>query len=393
MPAPPLSRAGGDGRQAALVELVHLGRGNFFRAHQAWYTEHAGDAGDWGYAVFAGRGADLAGGLHAQDGLYTLLERGSQRDTAEIIASLSEVGPRAFSAPARRSARTARRSQAGRHTSQRAGRDLRRHATKPRPATRRSDPDHRHGRGRRRGGSAVTYPVPAEGDPQPSQDGPVQAPEGTQPLVTIAALYGAGGSVIGPQVAARLGVAFMGRDIPEMAARRSGEPLDAVDAVAEGPHPGANRLTARLARAPIIGAAATRASAEPLEATERRLRSCIEAFLADAATRGGVLLGHGGMVVLRSVPQALHVLLRGPQHERVRQAMALHHVDRSVAEKRQQVEDRARIGYVRRAYGADGLDPCWYHLILDSTAIDLDDCVEQVVAAARARHPRPSPPI
>lgn len=146
---------------------------------------------------------------------------------------------------------------------------------------------------------------------------------------------------------------------------------------------------------PIIGAATTRASAEPLEATERRMRSCIEAFLADAATGGGVLLGQGGMVVLRSVPRALHVLLRGPREERISQAMALQRVDRSVAEDRQRVEDRARIGYVRRAYGADGLDPCWYHLILDSTALDLDDCVEQIVAAAhaRARHPRPSPPI
>ncbi len=29
------------GRAAAPVRLVHLGLGNFFRAHQAWYTEHA----------------------------------------------------------------------------------------------------------------------------------------------------------------------------------------------------------------------------------------------------------------------------------------------------------------------------------------------------------------
>ena len=241
----------------------------------------------------------------------------------------------------------------------------------------------------------MTYPIPDQWDPASGQDGRPRGSEGTQPLVTIAALYGAGGSVIGPRVAARLGVAFMGRDIPQMAAQRSGVPPDAVEAVAEGPQPGPNRLTARLARTPIIGAATTRASAEPLEATERRLRACIEEFLADAATQGGVLLGHGGMVVLRSFPRALHVLLRGPQEERIRQAMALQHVERSVAEERQRVEDRARIGYVRRAYGADGLDPCWYHLILDSTAIDLDDCVEQIVAAAQARvrHPRPSPPI
>ncbi len=70
-----------------------MGLGNFFRAHQAWYTEHAFDADDWGYAAFAGRSADLADRLAAQDSLYTLLERGSQRDSAEVIASVSEVHP------------------------------------------------------------------------------------------------------------------------------------------------------------------------------------------------------------------------------------------------------------------------------------------------------------
>jgi fructuronate reductase len=62
--------------------------------HQAWYTEHAGDAEVWGYAAFAGRGADLAERLQLQDGLYTLLQRGPQRDSAEVIASVSEAHPR-----------------------------------------------------------------------------------------------------------------------------------------------------------------------------------------------------------------------------------------------------------------------------------------------------------
>ena len=42
-----LSRAAGHGRATAPVRLVHLGLGNFFRAHQCWYTDHAPDAGDW----------------------------------------------------------------------------------------------------------------------------------------------------------------------------------------------------------------------------------------------------------------------------------------------------------------------------------------------------------
>jgi cytidylate kinase len=69
-------------------------------------------------------------------------------------------------------------------------------------------------------------------------------------------------------------------------------------------------------------------------------------------------------------------------------------IDREIAERRQKVEDRTRTGYVRRAYGVDGEDPSLYHLMLDSTALDLDTCVDLIVTAAQARtrHPRPSPP-
>ena len=51
---------GRDGRPAAPVRIAHLGPGNFFRAHQAWYTEHACDATDWGIAAFAGRRGAVA---------------------------------------------------------------------------------------------------------------------------------------------------------------------------------------------------------------------------------------------------------------------------------------------------------------------------------------------
>jgi fructuronate reductase len=86
-----LSRAAGHGRPAAPVRLAHLGLGNFFRAHQAWYTDRAPDAGDWGYAAFSGRRGDLADALTAQDGLYTLITRAADRDRFEVLASLSRA--------------------------------------------------------------------------------------------------------------------------------------------------------------------------------------------------------------------------------------------------------------------------------------------------------------
>ena len=85
----------GHGRPAAPVRLVHLGLGNFFRAHQAWYTEHAPDAPEWGIAAFSGRRAELADALTAQDGLYTLVTRAGGGDRFDVIASLSAAHPAA----------------------------------------------------------------------------------------------------------------------------------------------------------------------------------------------------------------------------------------------------------------------------------------------------------
>ena len=67
------------------VRLVHLGLGNFFRAHQAWYTDRAPDAADWGIAAFTGRSRGLADSLSAQDGLYTLVTRAADGDRFDVV--------------------------------------------------------------------------------------------------------------------------------------------------------------------------------------------------------------------------------------------------------------------------------------------------------------------
>lgn len=86
-----LSRAAGHSRPAPPVRLAHLGLGNFFRAHQAWYTEHAPDAAEWGFAAFAGRGPGLAQTLAAQEGLYTLVTRAAGGDRFEVVGSISRA--------------------------------------------------------------------------------------------------------------------------------------------------------------------------------------------------------------------------------------------------------------------------------------------------------------
>jgi hypothetical protein len=214
------------------------------------------------------------------------------------------------------------------------------------------------------------------------------------PVVTIAALYGAAGSVIGPRVADELGVPFLDRAIPEAVAKRTGLSEGTVEDVDQIPRGVVDRLAASLGRATTM-TGGTGGSVERLDVQERAIRGHVEEFLARATISGGVAMGRGGMVVLRTVPWVLHVYLGGPREARIEQRMAIEGIDRATAEERQRVEDETRIAYVRRAYGVEGVDPALYHLMLDSTALDIDTCVDLIVTAAQARtrHPKPSPPM
>ncbi|GAB3703590.1 mannitol dehydrogenase family protein [Mariniluteicoccus flavus] len=93
--APRLSRDLPGMPPAPPVRIVHVGVGNFHRAHQAWYTHHAPDAAQWGIAGFTGRSAAMAEALTPQDGLFTLVTRAADGDSCEVIGSIAEVHPAA----------------------------------------------------------------------------------------------------------------------------------------------------------------------------------------------------------------------------------------------------------------------------------------------------------
>src|SRR3954467_9032822 len=160
-----------------------------------------------------------------------------------------------------------------------------------------------------------------------------------RPVVTLAALYGAGGSVVAPRVAERLGVPLLDREIPDAAARHAGVSQAAVADIEDEPRGLMERVAASLGRTSTVSGG-TGGSLERLDLEERRLRGYIEEFLAQSVVSGGVTVGRGGMVVLRAVPWALHVYLGGAREARIEQRMALESIDRETAERRQAVEDR-----------------------------------------------------
>lgn len=203
-------------------------------------------------------------------------------------------------------------------------------------------------------------------------------------VVTISASYGAGGSTVGPMVAERLGLPFLDRAIPVEAARR----LNISEEVAAQLDERAPTVLQRWANA--LAHVAAPVGPDPVdmvfEDDPDRFRTATESVLRQVAdTTGAVVLGRCAMVVLGGRPDVLCVRLSGPVDARVARAMATGPLDEKSARQAQQQSDRARQAYARTFYRVNLNDSSLYHLILDSTAIDLETCVEIVVAASRAR--------
>jgi cytidylate kinase len=79
------------------------------------------------------------------------------------------------------------------------------------------------------------------------------------------------------------------------------------------------------------------------------------------------------------------VLLDGPEAARLEQAMLVEGIDQRTARQRLARNDRFRRAYLEGLYGVDVREPGLFHMVLDSTEIALEDCVDLIVEAARRR--------
>ncbi|HEY1969774.1 MAG TPA: cytidylate kinase-like family protein [Pseudonocardia sp.] len=208
-------------------------------------------------------------------------------------------------------------------------------------------------------------------------------------VVTLSASFGAGGAIIGPAVAERLGVPFLDRAVPAQVARDLGVSLDHVTPRDEQVKGWLHRLlgsVAPMASDCLIGyeshapRMALLSDTEFLRCTERAICTTIKGG-------GGVILGRAGALVLRDHPHALHVRLDGDVQRRVQQTMRELSVTEAQARDLVERNDNARTAYVRRFYRADASDPKLYHLLLDSTRVPLATCVDLIAAAAAEKTP------
>jgi cytidylate kinase len=199
-------------------------------------------------------------------------------------------------------------------------------------------------------------------------------------FVTLSATYGAGGSVIGPLLARRIGLPFADRLIPA----RDAPVAPSEEGVNEEEREQEPRRSffARLANLNVgLNFPAPRDPDDLRDHVRDRVEQSIREL---TATGGAVLLGRAGQIVLARDPHAFHVRLDGPPERRARRGALWEGIDLQTAHARMVETDEARTRYTRRLYQHDPADPSLYHLVLDATCLTAAMCVDLIATAADA---------
>jgi cytidylate kinase len=104
-----------------------------------------------------------------------------------------------------------------------------------------------------------------------------------------------------------------------------------------------------------------------------------------SARQGGVIMGRNGALILADWPGALHVKLDSPLQARLERVAETSGISLEHAARRQKQEDRVRADISLELYGWDPQEFDHYDLLVNTGLMDLDVCVDIIVAAAKVR--------
>ncbi len=179
-------------------------------------------------------------------------------------------------------------------------------------------------------------------------------------IITISRQLGTCGREIAVSIAERLDYRLMWREIINQAAVQSGVPEMALAVIDE------------------LDLFKLETSPEANQAYHETVRKII---LTEAQQGKLIILGRGGMIILRDFPGSLHIRLVAPLDFRVQRLAAYQNIPEKAAMTQIKASDRYRKRYLKQAYGADWNDPDLYDLVINTSHFSIDQVCELIVQA------------
>jgi cytidylate kinase len=229
------------------------------------------------------------------------------------------------------------------------------------------------------------------------------------------------GSYVALEVADRLGLQYLDREIIDSVAREAGVSAESVVAVEEqaGRLAWVMRTLGTRPKLPGVASASLReqkAIEERVEALMARHGLSREAAFARLESEGGVqyaprpdyldlltsiileyaaqgqamIVGRGGQMVLRTQPKVLRVQVIARFENRVYNIIKREGVKWREAAHAVRLADEQRAGYMRRFYNVDWLDSSLYDLVINTDRVPSETAANMIIQAAEAVEAAPT---
>ncbi len=229
-------------------------------------------------------------------------------------------------------------------------------------------------------------------------------------VITLGGLTGGGGRLLGPKLAKRLDADYVDRLILTNAAQHVGATVEALHQREQRPPTRGERFSRLLQRTldrssaigmggdPYFGPSAMAFLTQEFEEIpqptitrgheledEKYILSMRNIIRQLAEGDNVVIVGRGGAIILRSMSNVLRVGTVARIEDRIGVIMDRYGIDRAQAEKTVRERDLARAYYFKRYFGIDDPDaPELYHMVINTSDIDMDYAVDMVVEACGA---------
>ena len=202
-------------------------------------------------------------------------------------------------------------------------------------------------------------------------------------VITISRQFGSHGDTVAQLLCDRLGYRYFDKNLMLGLAAAAGLPTETIVDLSDEKHH-ARSLVERLFGnypAPMADPNAWAAGAEASAQEKAQVEQVKQLIRATYAQGNVVFVGRGGQVVLRGLPDVLHVRLIAPLELRIRR-----HGERAgltAAEAREAVlaRDRASADLIRQYYDADVADPALYDLMINTSKVTPSAAADLIIRA------------
>lgn len=202
-------------------------------------------------------------------------------------------------------------------------------------------------------------------------------------VITISRQFGSHGDTVAQLLCDRLGYRYFDKNLMLGLAAQAGLPPEKVVDLSDDKHR-ARSLVERLFSnyaAPMADPGAWAAGAEASAQEQATMAQVKQLIRAAYAEDNVVVLGRGGQVVLRDLPDVLHVRLMAPLELRIRRHGERAGLTPAAAREVVLKRDAASVDFVRRYYSVDSADPMLYDLIINTSKVTPAAAVDLIVRA------------